>query len=242
MYKKTDDINLMPFSTLVVTFPCPSLPSVAITQPTPPPRNDEDADQTQTVPAPPEQETLPDNIGSSTPNNNIIMTDEAVTITTDNFITLTPPFPSLIVGVVVPGVVAVILVAVVVVIAILLKKRHEKFTTIAVPTAANQAYGLNTHKGVEESIYTYPGPEMDVDNTIEAKQNMAYVTNTDVIIEANEAYATNIVLEGNEAYATSIITEGNQAYATGITTEKNAAYESWPVTTTETVNVYEIVD
>ena len=43
------------------------------------------------------------------------------------------------------------------------------------------------HKGVEESIYSYP--QMSVENTIEAKKN--------------EAYATNIVTEGNDAYGLS---------------------------------------
>ena len=164
-------------------------------------------------------------------------------------------------------VVSVLVITVVVVIAILLmiKKHHVKFTTIAIPTAANQAYGFNTRKGVEESIYNFSGPEVDTDNTIEAKQNVAYVTNTDVVVEMNEAYATNIITEGNEVYATCIITEGNQAYSTNITTEgsqaytlqislqkgirhtptsiateKDAAYE--PVTTSETADVYKIVN
>ena len=172
----------------------------------------------------------------------------------------------LIIGVVINIVmVSVLVIIVVVVIVILLKKRHGKFTTTAVSTAANQAYGLNTHKGVEESIYKFSGSEVDADNTIEAKQNVAYVTNTDVVVEVNEAYyatriategneayATNIIRVGNEAYATSIVTEGNQAYATNITTEgnqvyaasiateKNAAYE--PVTTSKTADVYEVVN
>jgi hypothetical protein len=99
-----------------------------------------------------------------------------------------PPDIGLIIGIVVIIVIVTVsVVTVMAVIAILLKKRHGKFTTIAVPTAANQAYGLNTHKGVEESIYTYPGPEMGVDNTTEVKQNVAYVTMTDVIVEVNEA-------------------------------------------------------
>ena len=132
---------------------------------------------------------------------------------------------SLIIGIVVISVIVTVpVVTVVIIIAIMLKKRHGKSTAIAVPTAANQAYGLNTHKGVEESIYKFPGPEVDVDNTIEAKQNVAYVMNTDVTVEVNEAYAKSIVMEGNEAYAISIVTEGNQAYATSIATEKNAAY------------------
>ena len=66
-------------------------------------------------------------------------------------------------------IITVPVVTVVVVIAILLKKRDGKSTTIAVPTSANQAYGLNAHKGVEESIYKFPGPEVDADNTIETK-------------------------------------------------------------------------
>lgn len=105
-------------------------------------------------------------------------------------------------------------------------------TTVAVCTAANQAYGLDTHhnKEVGESnIYNYP--EVDHDNIIiETKQNNAYGTNTDIIAEENQAYVTNI---------DTIITEGNQAYATNITTEKNTAYK--PVTAVESVDVYEYI-
>ena len=146
------------------------------------------------------------------------------------------------------GIVVIVIVTMsvvmVIIIAIPLKKYHEKSTAITIPTAANQAYGLNTHKGVEESIYNIPDPEVDIDNTIEAKQNVAYATNTDLIAEVNEAYyyATRIATEGNEAYATNITTEGNQAYsyATSIATEKNAAYE--PVTTTGTADMYEVIN
>ena len=125
----------------------------------------------------------------------------------------------LIVGIVVIVIVVIAAaVTVVVIIAVLLKKHHGKMTTVAVPTTANQAYGLNTHlnKEVEEiNIYNYP--EVDLDNiTIETKQNDAYGTNTD-----------------------NIITEGNQVYATNITTEKNAAYK--PVTTVEAVNEYDYI-
>ena len=74
---------------------------------------------------PEEQVTLPDNIGSSTPNNINITTDEAVT-TNDNFITLSPPFPSLIVGVIIAGVVALILTLLSVVTIIVVVKRCRK--------------------------------------------------------------------------------------------------------------------
>ena len=221
---------------------------------------------------PEEQVTLPDNIGSSRPD-----TEVRVPTTSETAIDLRsqggPSNIGLIVGIVVIVVCIIvtlsgITVTVLFIVAFLLKKRHAKFTTTAVTTAANQAHGLNTHEGVEESIYDYPGPEINADNTIEAKQNVAYVTNTDVIVEVNEAYATRIVTEGNEAYATniitvgneayagSIITEGNQAYATisnitteenqaystSIATEKNAIYESVTTTDYETANVYEIVN
>ena len=43
------------------------------------------------------------------------------------------------------------------------------------------------HKGVEESIYSYP--QVSMENIIEAKKN--------------EAYATNIITEGNDAYGLS---------------------------------------
>ena len=77
------------------------------------------------------------------------------------------------------------------------KKRHSTFTTIP-----NQAYGINvTHTCAEVSAYDYPAV-MDLDITIEVKQN--------------EAYSANIVTTGNEAYATNIFTVGNEAYCAGI--------------------------
>ena len=98
-------------------------------------------------------------------------------------------------------------VTVVVIIAVLFKKCHGKLSITAVPTTSNQAYGLNTHHNneVEEIIYDDLSPEVDVDSTIEAKQNEAYVTNTDIIVEENETYGTSI---------DGITTVGNQAYAT----------------------------
>ena len=148
-------------------------------------------------------------------------------------------------------------VTVIVIIAVLFKRRFGKFTTVAVPTTANQAYGLSTHhnEGVGEIIYNDLSPKVDMDNTIEAKQNEAYVANTDVIVQENQAYGTNIdgiitegnktyyvtcanddmiATEGNQAYAMNIITEESQAYATNTTTEENRAYE--PVITHETVD------
>ena len=107
----------------------------------------------------------------------------------------------------------------VIITAILLKKCHN-----AASTATNRAYGLNTHKGREESIYMYKykGSERNVDNT---KQNVTYIiTNT---VEMNELRGTRIVTEGNKAYATSITTEGNQAYTSSIATDRgNQAYTS----------------
>jgi flagellar basal body-associated protein FliL len=132
---------------------------------------------------------------------------EIIVNTTNETTTDLPAQSSQRIGIVVIIIIATVsVVTVVIALAILLKKCH------AVPTATNQAYGLNTHKGVEESIYKFPGPEMNVDN----KQTVAYVTNfnTDATVEVNEAYRTRIVTDENEAYATSITTEGNQAYAT----------------------------
>ena len=145
-------------------------------------------------------------------------------------------------------VVIILTITVVVIIAVLLKK-HGKTTkgvtvkNVAVPTTANQAYGLTHHdrERVEESIYNYP--EVDLGDSIEAKQNEAYATTTNIVSEGNEAYATNsdIFTEGNQAYATNIdiLTEGNQAYATNITTEKNTAYK--PVTIVEAVDEYDYI-
>ena len=57
--------------------------------------------------------------------------------------------------------------------------------------SSNEAYGvtLNSDGGAEEIIYNYT--QMNIDGTIEAKQN--------------EAYATNIVTQGNEAYTAASI-------------------------------------
>ena len=109
------------------------------------------------------------------------------------------------------GVVVVMLTLTVVIIIAVLLKKHRKtkkkegysvknhLNVAAVPTTTNQAYGLTHHSksGVEENIYNFP--EVNVD-TIEAKQNEAYVTYTDIITEGNQAYGTNIATEINSAY------------------------------------------
>ena len=80
----------------------------------------------------------------------------------------------LIIGIVIIIIVVITaVVTVIVIIAVLFKRRFGKFTTVAVPTTANQAYGLSTHhnKGVGEIIYNDLSLEVDMDNTIEAKQN-----------------------------------------------------------------------
>ena len=153
------------------------------------------------------------------------------------------------IGIAVAVIVVIILTITVVVIIVVLFKKHGKTTkgvsvkNVAVPTTANQAYGLTHHdrERVEESIYNYP--EVDLGDSIEAKQNEVYATTTDIITEGNEAYATNsnIFTEGNQAYATNIdiLTEGNQAYVTNITTEKNTAYK--PVTIVEDVDEYDYI-
>ena len=168
----------------------------------------------------------------------------------------------LIIGIVVIVIVVIaVVVSVVAIMAVLFKRRFGKFTTVTVPTTANQAYGLSIHhnEGVGEIIYNDLSPKTDVDNTIKAKQNDAYATNTHVNAEENQAYGTNIdgiitegnkayvtcanvdmiATEGNRAYATNIITEESQAHATNITTEKNASYEQ--VITDETVDKYNYV-
>ncbi len=91
------------------------------------------------------------------------------------------------------------------------EKKGYSDKSVAVPTTTNQAYGLAHHsERVEENIYNYPEVNLD---TIGAKQNVAYVTNIDVITEGNQAYATNI--------------------------EKNAAYG--PVTSVETADEYDYI-
>ena len=70
--------------------------------------------------------------------------------------------------------------------------------------SSNEAYGVAHHvEEVEEIVYNYP--QMNFDSTIEAKQNEAYVTHTELNIstEENQAYGTNnniIMTEINSAY------------------------------------------
>ena len=137
----------------------------------------------------------------------------------------------LIVGTAAAGIVGIILtLAVVIFIAVLLKKHVQKAktkkkegysvqNTAAVPTMTNQAYVLTHHdrgkSGVEENIYNLP--EVADPDTIEAKQNEAYVTCTH----------TNVTTEGNQAYGIS-----NANIATGI----HSVYE--PV---ETADEYDYI-
>ena len=210
---------------------------MATTQPTPQPPNPT-TDSEETPPTTNQQTQEPADLSEGTTGTELRVPTTSETAT-DLRSQGGPSNIGLIIGMVVIVIVSMSVVMVII-IAIPLKKCHIKSTATAVPTAANQAYGLNTHQGVEESIYNIPDPKVDINDTIEAKQNVAYVTNTDLIVEVNDA--TRIATEGNEAYATNIITEGNQAYATCITiaTEKNAAYE--PVTTTGTADMYEVIN
>ena len=111
------------------------------------------------------------------------------------------------IGVAISVIVAVLLLTltVVIIIAVLFKKHGKTMKgvtdkNVTVPTTTNQAYGLTHHdrERVEENIYNYP--EVDLGDAIEAKQNEAYATTTDIITEGNQAYATNITTEKNEAY------------------------------------------
>ena len=237
-----------------VTYSCPQLPSMATTQPTPPPNptwstdNEESPLTTTHQPQEPmdPQRTINDN------TNRDIQTDPAtgsegtgtelrVPTTSETIILRTSGddiSAAEIAATVLVVIVVIIIVSltVVVIIAVLLKK-HGKTTkgvtnkNVAVPTTTNQAYGFTHHddcERVEENIYNYP--EVDLGDSIEAKQNEAYATTTDIITEGNVVYAMNsdIFTEG----------QGDQAYA-NIATEKNAAYKS--VTTVETVDEYDYI-
>ena len=251
-------------SVCAVTFPCPSSPSMATIQPTPhdqPLNSTTDSEEALPIT---NQQTLepvdPSNRSTTDPEGTVTELTVPTTseVATDPRPILRPSESTdigLIIGIVAIIIIVVILsmITVVVIIAALFKKCHGKFTITAVPTTANQAYGL------EETIYNDLSPEVDMDNTIEAKQNEAYVTNTDVTVEENQAYGANIdgiIMEGNKAYATcanidmiategnqayamNIITEESQAYATSTTTEENGAYE--PVITDEAVVEYNYV-
>ena len=65
------------------------------------------------------------------------------------------------------------------------KEGYSVENAAAVPITDNQAYGLTYHDHSKENIYD--SPEVDLD-TIEAKQNEAYATNTNITMEGNQAY------------------------------------------------------
>ena len=58
---------------------------------------------------------------------------------------------------------------------------------VAVPITDNQAYGLTYHDHSKENVYDSPEVDLDTIN-IEAKQNEAYATNTNIAMEGNQAY------------------------------------------------------
>ena len=194
---------------------------MATIQPTPSPNPTTDSEETPTSTIQQPQEPVDPQTKhvSPTTDSERAGTELRVPITSETTTNL-PILKSdigLIIGImVIIIVVTASVVTVVIIIAVLIKKCHRKITTVAVPTTANQAHGLtNTHhnKRVNESIYNYP--EVGLDNTIEAKQNEAYVVHSGIIIEGNQAYATNVI------------------------TKKNASYK--PVSTTETIDEYDYI-
>ena len=186
-----------------VTFPCPRLPSMITTQPTPPPNPTTDSEETTTTTI--QQTQKPADMTSEGTG-----TELSVPITSETATDLPILGPSestnigLIIGIVMVVIVVIVsVVTVMVIIAILFKKRNEKMATVAVPTTTNQAYGLTHHTEirVETNIYDHPEVGMDLDNTIEAKQNEAYVANTDIIItEKNAAYRPVTAVETIDEY------------------------------------------
>ena len=134
-----------------------------------------------------------------------------------------PTDVGLIVGIVViVTVVITVTLTVLIIVAVLLNKfgkakKGYSVKNVDVPTTTNEAYGLAHHSdGVEESVYNYPEVNLD---TIEAKQNVAYMSNIE----------SDVIAEGNI----------NQAYATNIAFEKNVAYG--PVTSVETADEYDYI-
>ena len=196
---------------------------MATTQPTPQPPNPT-SDSEETPPTTNQQTQEP--VDPLTTNDSPAVTDSegigtelGVTVpttsetATDLPAVLRPNEPTdivLIIGPATAGVAVIILTLTVVIVVAVLLKKHRKMkkkegysvkNVAAVPTTTNQAYGLTHHSKsrVEENIYNFP--EVNVD-TIEAKQNEAYVTHTN-----------NIITEGNQAYyGTNIATEVNSAY------------------------------
>ena len=191
----------------VVTYSCSSLPPMATTQPIPQPPSTMTSEETPPTTNQQTQEPVDPSEGTGTELRVVPTTSETAT---DLPAILRPNEPTdigLIIGSATAGIVVMILAVTVVIVVVVLLKKHEKTkkeeysvkNVAAVPTTTNQAYGLTHHSksGVEEDIYNYP--EVDVTN-IEAKQNEAYVTHTDIFTEGNQAYATNIATEINSAY------------------------------------------
>ena len=198
---------------------------MATTQPTPPPNPTTNSEETPSTTTQQPQEPVDPQTTNDSPATDSQATELRVPITsetaTDLLILSESTNIGLIVGIVViVTVVIIVTLTVLIIVTVLLNKFRKakkgySVKNVAVPTTTNEAYGLAHHSdGVEESIYNYPEVNLD---TIEAKQNVAYMSNTE----------------------SDVITEGNQAYATSIAFEKNMAYG--PVTSVETADEYDYI-
>ena len=184
---------------------------MATTQPTPQPPNPT-TDSEETPPTTNQQTQEPTDPPTMLTGDRPATSETATDLSSIQSSQSEPPNIGLIIGSAAAGLVVIISILTVVIFVAVLLKKHGKtnkkeeypiMNAAALPTTANEAYGLTCHdhsqSGVEENIYNFP--EIDV-LTIEPKQNEAYVTHTNIPTEGNQAYGTNniITTEKNSAY------------------------------------------
>ena len=206
-------LNLMItfFSPFTVTFSCPPLPTLPI----PPPQLTTDIQGTLPLTA---QRPITDEALTTTTSRNDInggtqtgllmtttgagsgepTTSEAVAESSDDI-----NVNAIVGGIVGVGLVILTLSVVTIVFITAVVVGKKKCHSTSFPLTPNQAYGINVTPtcGEEKAYYDYPAV-VDLDTTIEVKQN--------------EVYSLNIITTGNEAYATNIFTAENEAYYAGI--------------------------
>ena len=198
---KSDD-NLV--SSFTAIFSCPPLP----TFPTPPPQVTTDSKETQPITSqgPIITDELLDPLTTTTSqndNNGGKQTGPLVTTigaesrepTTSEASLTSTGSGSINISAIVGGIVGAVLVKIltlIVVIIISVVVRKKKCHSTSLLTTSNQTYGINdTVTCAEESAYDYPAV-VDLDTTIDVKQNEAYSQTMNIVTTRNEAYATNI--------------------------------------------------
>ena len=75
------------------------------------------------------------------------------------------------------------------------------------------------------SVHHLPLPPIPTDVGESMTQEYEVPNNSEIKIEANQAYGSNMTTEVNQAYDSNLTTEANKAYESDIATEENQAYE-----------------